>query len=366
MKRTQDCNNCRLQGDNVDRGCDDQTLGVAFRGRLSKAPRVDTNDRDNAIETECRPYSTPIDVLTDDILYHLFNGRSADGIPVFPPECRWVPALVCHRWRNVIASITCADAEAVSSRLHDALWDGPPPEKVHHHSVVRASGMALMVHHGLPTNDMGAWTAHMPDTMDAAAVLMASATPERVDEAAALAGRVQKLNSKWEHHNMCLTLPHGRNRGPERCPGMAVGCVIPPDHMPIVVAAGTWHDLGALVDIARPHKTWCIGVAILHATRRSRVDAVRALLALILYGDIGFIYDILLRMWLFVGRYCLLAVGDFLVDLEQGRDPIICFTADERRELWRMRDESVYDNGWNWLAEAAERNHIECPTLQET
>lgn len=121
--------------------------------RPAKVARVRGDDRE-ACSRGSITNATPIDVLTDDILYHLFHGRRADGAPLFPPECRWVPAFVCRRWRAVIASITRADAQAVSSRLRDVLWDAPPQEKAHHHSLVRASGMALMVQRGLPTDAM--------------------------------------------------------------------------------------------------------------------------------------------------------------------------------------------------------------------
>lgn len=337
--------------------------------RPAKVARVDLGERECAAKVgrpSC-PTAPPIGVLTDDVLYHLFNGLCVDGTPISPPECRWVPALVCRRWRAVVASITRADAQAASSRLRDALWDNPRPERMHRHTVVRASGMASMVQHGLSTGSIGAWTAAKLDPTDVAAVLMASAVPERVDEAALLANQAPKLEEKWSHHIQRLGLCSGRFGRFKECAHREYRPH--PRHMLVSAAAGSWRDLNALVGMVRSHESCCIATAALHAARRNRVDAVRALLAAIPpdnnYDNMRLIGNVLDGMWLLVGRHGLLSVGEFLIDIEQGRDPVLCFTTDERQELGRIRKESDHDNGWNWLVEAAKHDRIECLDLCE-
>jgi hypothetical protein len=144
MKRTHSTKEQGVGDDDTDRH--PHVARLSRNSRPAKVIRVDMTDHNDVTETECRyPDHAPIDVLTDDILYHLFNGSCADGTPIFPPECRWVPALVCRRWHAVVGSITRADIQAASGGWRGALWDAPPSEKVHHHSAARASGMALMI-----------------------------------------------------------------------------------------------------------------------------------------------------------------------------------------------------------------------------
>jgi hypothetical protein len=337
--------------------------------RPAKMARIHLDDHTGDAEAVCPPCSIvpPLGSLPDDILYHLFNGRCSDGTFIFPPECRWVLALVCWRWRSVIASITHADAKTASSRLRDALWDGPPPEKTHHHSIVRASGMALMAQYGLSTDDISMWITVSPASMDVIAVLMASGVPDRVDEANLLADRLPKLRDEWSNHIHRLE-PYTGQYGPfeqRACRGYNNRM----HHMLLAVAAGSWRDIDALISVMQSREPCCVAIAALHAARRNRVDVVRALLLLIRpddkYGNMRLICNVLNGMWLLVGQYGLVAVGDFLVGLEQGRDPAIRFTAEERQELARVRDDTDYDNGWNWMAEAAKHNRIECLDLFE-
>ncbi|AGO84718.1 hypothetical protein psal_cds_735 [Pandoravirus salinus] len=362
MKRTQDCDkdDHSMQDDKDDYGA--EGFAMASCGRLAKAARVDAAIHGDATRNGRSPAPAPIDILTDDILYHLFNGRRSNGMPIFPPECRWVPALVCRRWRDVIASITRVDAQAASSRLRDALWDGPPSEKMHRHTIVRASGMALIVQHGLSTGFMGAWTAAKLDPVDVAAVLMASAVPDRVAEATLLANQLPKLGDKWSDHLRRPGLWSGPYGPFKKCAHRGYGAH--PRHMLVAAAAGSWRDVGALVDMARSHRSCCVATAALHAARRNRVDVVRALLAVIPpdnnYGNMCLINNILHGMWLLVGRHGLLSVGEFLVGLERGWDSVLCFTTAERQELADVRGGSNHDNGWNWLAEAAKHNHTVC------
>ncbi|AJF97567.1 hypothetical protein TW95_gp0833 [Pandoravirus inopinatum] len=237
---------------------------------------------------------------------------------------------------------------------------------MHHHSLVRASGMALMVRHGLPTNAMGAWTTQGPDLMDVAAVLMASGVSERVDEAALVAAGAPE-SEKWCSHIRRLGLrvgPHGPLEGCTQWWGTSFF-----RNVLVAAAAGSWQDLAALAHVVGSHTPWCIGIAALHAARHDRADAVRALLAIVPSDDNGimrFIGGALGSMWMLVGRHGLLSVADLLVDIEQGSDPIVRFTEDERLELASERQDSdKADNGWNWLASAAKRNHTECLDLCE-
>ncbi|AJF97487.1 hypothetical protein TW95_gp0753 [Pandoravirus inopinatum] len=110
MKRTQDHKDRRLQ--NSDGGHHAQSVAVASDGRPAKVARIDAAPQRDVTEIgpHC-PDQTFIHALTDDALYHLFNGMCVAGAPIFPPECRWVPALVCRRWRAVVASITHATHE---------------------------------------------------------------------------------------------------------------------------------------------------------------------------------------------------------------------------------------------------------------
>lgn len=358
MKRTQDCDkdDHSLQDDKGGYGA--EGFAVASCGRLAKTARTGAAIHGDAMRDGCCSVLAPIDTLTDDILYHLFNGTRVDGAAVFPPECRWAPALVCRRWRNVIVAITRADARAMSGRLRDALWDAPPPEKAHHHSIVRASGMALMVRHGLSSDSVGAWTAKELDPADVAAVLMASGMPKCVDEAVALANQAP-MPKKWLSYVRWLRFHPSHYGFLESCSAKGWEA----RHVLIAAAAGSWDDSRALADLMQSHKPCCIGTAALHAARHGRVGVVRALLALIPPNDhgnlvlVGAVFD---NMWQIVGKHGLLAVADFLVGLEQGRDLIIRLTEDERRELARVRNGYMSDNGWNWLSDAAEHNRIEC------
>lgn len=331
---------------------------VGAHHRPSKIARTDPADSKDVVTIDRCPHmmTPPVDVLTDDILYHLFNGTCTDGTPVFPPECRWAPTLVCRRWRAVVASITRADAHAVSRRLRDALWDAPPPEKAHHHRVVRASGMALMVRHGLPTDDIGAWTTGKPDSMDVAAILMASAVPERVHEAALMTEDNPK-SKKWSRyiegiHNVWGGSRHGRTK----CCGRLHR------HVLIIAAAGSWEDVSASMSLAETYDNCCIQVAAWHAARHQRIDVVRALLAILSTrsaDNMAIVGNVLEPMWLLVGRHGLFALGRLLLDIEGGRDPILCYSEEERKELEETRLGQVHD-GNNWLTEAAEWNRVDC------
>jgi hypothetical protein len=309
---------------------------------------------------EANHYSTlhgaPINVLTEDVLYYIFHGARTNGSPIFPSNCRWVPAFVCRRWRVVIESITHADVKAASGRLRDALWDAPATNMVHHHSIVRASGMALMVRHGLSTTDINAWTIRKPDEMDILAILMASTAPERVNEAMSVVDTVFE-SKKWSHYMVSIGLI-GRRRHESDCIGSPQT-----HHMLVAAAAGSWTDIGALLALIRTHEFCCIRTAILHAARHERVDVVRALL----HNNMSLIEDTFIVnasancMWMLVGRHGLLSVAAFLADLEQDRDPLVHLTEYDRDALGETRRCSTGSaTGWNWLAEAAERNDIGC------
>lgn len=192
---------------------------------------------------------------------------------------------------------------------------------------------------------------------------MASAVPERVDEAALLVDRLPELEEKWSRHIGRLGIRAGRFGHSKTCAHKGYGT--PPRHMLVAAAAGSWRDLDALVGMVRHHKSCCIGTAALHAARRGRVDVVRALLVLIPpddWGNMRLIGNVLCGTWLLVGRHGLLSVAEFLVGLEQGRDPVLCFAADERQELGRARKEGddTCNIEWNWLSEAAKHNRTVC------
>lgn len=359
MKRSQDCSDDNRQDD--DSGHSTHGFAAVAHGRLAKAARVDAGNREG-IDTQAGQCfdSAPVNILTDDILYHLFHGRCADDAPLFPPECRWVPALVCRRWRAVIASITRADAQAVSSRLRDVLWDAPPPEKTYHHSFVRASGIALMVQHGLATDAMGAWTAQKPDAMDKAVVLTASAVPERVAEGVALATSAPK-SEKWLCYIDWLECDHYCRHTSESARSSQAY------HVLVAAAAGSRSDSDTLVkQLISARRVCCTRVAVMHAARHERIALVRTMLAAMpphmLGGDLHTACQVSGRMWSLVGQCGLLSLAAFLADLEQDRDPLVRSTESDRHYLAveRMKDPS---DRYNWLTEAAERNRIDCADL---
>ncbi|AVK75641.1 hypothetical protein pneo_cds_34 [Pandoravirus neocaledonia] len=352
-KRTQNCEDGRLHRDD-NGGCDDHGSAAVPCCRLAKVARVNAMGWGHVKMTGHDLDAAPIDILTDDILYHLFNGTCTDGAPVFPPECRWVPASVCRRWHDVIASITRADAQAMSSRLRDALWDAPPPERAHHHSLVRASGMALMVRRGLPTDAIGAWTVQNLDLMDVVAVLTTSAVPERVKEAAVMGNDV--ANSKrWSQYIDSMRPFVSRYGRTESCRRLH-------RHVLVAAAAGSWQDTDALMGLAKAHDNCCIQVAAWHAARHERIDVVRALLAVLSArsrGNAAIIDNVIEPMWLLVGRHGLFALGRFLLDIEGGRDPVLCYSEEEREELEKIRLGHIHDDD-NWLSKAAKWNRVDC------
>ncbi|AGO84706.1 hypothetical protein psal_cds_727 [Pandoravirus salinus] len=354
MKRTQNCNTGNLGDEKSDLQGNTPTYG----SRPAKVVRIDVTDwTDVAANARRRQDDTTIDVLPDDILYHLFQGMCAADTPIFPPECRWVPALVCRRWRAVVASITRADAQAAPSRLRDVIWDAPPPERVHKHTFVRASGMALMVRHGLPTDAMGAWTTAEPDLMDVAAALMASAVPERVREAYALVAKDDTGSKRWAQY-----IDDMRPAG--SCWQGATSRCQQHRHVLVAVAAGFWEDADALLGLAKAYDDCCIEVATWHAARHERIDVVRALLAILLAqsrdGMATAVGNVFEPMWLLVGRHSLFALARLLLDIEDGRDPALCDSDNARQKLANVRLGGRDHDGNNWLMEAAEWNRVDC------
>ncbi|AJF97488.1 hypothetical protein TW95_gp0754 [Pandoravirus inopinatum] len=227
---------------------------------------------------------------------------------------------------------------------------------MHHHSLVRASGVALMVRHGLPTDAIGAWTARDLDPIDVATIIMASAVPERVHEATAMA-KSASVSKKWLKYLCSIHPPVPGYGDPARActRGWLQG------HVLAAAAAGSWPNTAALIDMLRTRGSCCIEIAILHLARHGRVGAVRALLAAPLEqcDSATIINNILDPMWSLVGCHGLFSLGRFLFDVEQGRDPVLSYNERDRDVLAKARQRRIYD-GPSWMAEAAKRNRLDC------
>jgi hypothetical protein len=192
--------------------------------------------------------------------------------------------------------------------------------------------------------------------MDVAAILMASAVPDRVREATAMAKNAPN-SKKWSRYTSgMLSIWGGSRYERTKCCGRLRR------HVLIIAAAGSWEGMSALMSLAETHDNCCIQVAAWHAARHERIDVVRALLAMLSArsrSNMAIVGNVLEPMWLLVGRHGLFALGRLLLDIENSRDPILCYSEEERKELENIRLGHVHD-GNNWLAEAAEWNHTDC------
>lgn len=351
----------------ADEGGDDDIWVDEKRRRTVDSDEGDhENGGSSQIDTcgDSRTCATaPVHMLTDDALYHLFNGTCVGGKPMFPAECRWVPALVCRRWRAIVKSITSFDAQAMASRLRSRDHrTGPCGDNLH--GVVRASGMAIMARHGLATESFGLWTAvgRAPDAgVDTASILVASGVPEREAEASNIAASVSDASS-WK----CLVERIGPNYHWEnQCfcsdvtPNATAHCVL------LSVAAASASDINALAHMAASRAHGCIKMAILYAIYHDRADAVRTLLA-VWHSKVSqwdLFYQLTDDMWLTVGRHGSLSVADLFLDIEQARDTVVCLSKSDRKMYKGGRRGRVHDNGRNWITEAAHTNRFECLDL---
>jgi len=342
-------------------------MSLAYKGCLecdddfcSGHKRAKHDDAQNMTgDHHCAYASETISALTDDALYHLFNGADVDGAPIFPPQCRWAPALVYHRWRAIIESITYADIQHAHARLDNYVRDGISSKGLHR--VVSASGLALMARHGLAS--FGVWTAVGPSLAEVAALLIALDHPVRVGEALAIAAHASKGDS-WKELgdalNATLDVADGRSALPHTVASPKQA------RRTLLWVAARHCTTAILYTVSNDCNGGCVFSAIEHAIRFDRPAAVATLLHVYDaelpesreswydWSQEGRRYDTNAdNVWFAVSRWGALSVARMLLDIETcGLRPV---GDDLKYALSRM---GQYDRDWsgNWIDTGAARN----------
>jgi len=298
--------------------------------------------------------AAPIDALTDDTLYHLLNGADVDGASIFPPQCRWAPALVCRRWRDVIKSITCADAQRARAQLDSRVHPNVSFKGLH--VIVSASGMALMARHGLGAVSFGMWTLVQPTVAETAAILVASGRSDHLGEALGLASWAS-VDGGWSKLGDALKAALVDKIGRKSKP---CGAASPKRARRMLLWVAARHCNGEIIHrISVQCERKCAITAVEHAIRFDRVAACGVLLEIydiapkrgcqIFYSKSrsGRSYDPdANKVWLAVGRWGALSVAEMLLEVERsGR-----LTIDDHLRYTLSR-KAQYDGMWtgDWL-----------------
>jgi len=312
------------------------------------------------------PCAAAIDILTNDTLYHIFNGACVCGTPLLPPECRWVPALVCRRWRSVIECITSADLRIACLGLAGRIRDTVLSKGLYR--VVTAYGMAMMARHGLAPASFGAWTLAQPTVAETAAILVASDRSDRIDAALRLASRASDRGgwSKLGDALKAALTDVGRRRH------RPSGPTSPKRARRVLVWVAARHCTSETIRaVSNDCERKCAITAVEHAIRFDRAAAFGALLEIYavapsgerqtpcgLSSD-GRVYNRDIdRVWLAIGRWGALSTAEMLLEIEKGN----CVAIDDDLK-YALSQKSRYDGNWsgNWVdVGAATNDRPEC------
>ena len=315
-----------------------------------------------ASDDACSRTTAAIDILTNDTLYHIFNGTCSDGALLFPPECRWAPALVCHRWRDVIEAITRADFLAACRGLCDRTRNAVSAKGLHR--MVTALGMALMASHGLAPASFGAWTAVQPTVAETAAVLVASDQSDRLGEALDLASCASDEDGWSALGNMLNAALVGMDkRAPKAC-----GTASPKRARRALLWIAARHCSGETVCvIGKDCSRKCTFTAIEHAIRFDRAAAFAVLLKAYNSPSPTKEHETPYTMsrwdtryntnvdgiWITVGKWGALSIAETLLEVERSNP--LGISDDLKYDLSRK---AQYDMDWsgNWIDEGAAIN----------
>lgn len=248
---------------------DHQGVALAYGSRPARIARIGASDWTDVAPTgRCRQHDTVIDVLTNDILCRLLNGRCSSDTLIFPVRVPMgvgfvVSPVVRNSGRNYSRRRTGhfrrgarrSLGRAATGKCHRAYLcacvehspDGPPRSADRHHRRVDYGQS--------PPNGRG----YCIDGVGRAG---------RVRKATALATKGNPKSRKWAQYidNMRPVL---------MCWGGAKSYCQQHRHVLVTVAAGFWKDIDALASLAKTHNDCCIGVVAWHVARCERIDVVQ-------------------------------------------------------------------------------------------
>jgi hypothetical protein len=330
--------------------CDNGTDATARdEARMEAWPRA--KRQRTAPSQYAAPASPAYAVLTDDALYHVLNGRCAQGRPILAMHSRWAAALACRRWRALMESIAKGDAEALAENVPGGLRNAPTSVL---YTRVAASSLAMMVRDGMPLDGstITPATGVRLTTAQREAVMVAS---DRSDAVAAALERASHAADDGGWRELHKTLKHDQRRLRwHRPPKKNKTATMPSSERAravLLFVAVRW--CGPLT--VRLACTGCaeryVDDSLSRAVRFDRPQAVAALLASIEagVGPHGASHRVY-WLWDKVGWWGALSVADMLLDDETNHT--LCVSPSTRRELSR-RSGSLGDWTTDWVSSGA-------------
>jgi hypothetical protein len=348
-----------------------------------------------------RPPATPVSsayppidataVLTDDVLYHIFNGTyGSGGVPILPPEWRWAVGMVCRRWRCVLLSATAADAALLHARFYSRSERTLPPRPIDH--TVCASSVARMLARGLDVGECARWfgAPRAPSAAAMACVKIASGRRALVAEGLSAADLSGQDANAWRAvhfsmihgaggHAWCVhaaggPMPHGRD-AIGRCVALRVALA----WIGAIEGRTDGVDLRALLSVTMRDLDWgCFVRAVGYAARQDRADAIAAALSVLLRAGNSLLRRAdkfsesvrvaFVELWYSAGAHGSLSVARLLLSIERGSCDSVRL-ADDREYgsdsvskslLRHVRKRCCWPYVWNWIGAAAAGDRTEC------